>query len=121
MNLQTKQADTLYKDACLAQKRGKMDLAEVYFLKSASGFEQAGGTYATKSAQSLNALAHLRLKRGNYQGAMYSAKRSVQIVEMHRSECDSLDAELALMQAWEMIESLVSMEISSLELSASAV
>jgi len=58
------------------KKKGKMNLAEIYYLKSAFAFEQVGGKYFVNAATALNALACLRKARGNYAGALCSAKTS---------------------------------------------
>jgi hypothetical protein len=74
-------------------------------------FEQAGGRHYLKAANALNALAFLRETRGNYEGAMSSAKQSVQIVEKYRMKFKSADADLIHMQARDLIDNLIRREI----------
>jgi len=102
----------LYTRACAAEEQGELNLAEVYYLKSWVMFEKAGGRHALNAANALNALAFLREARGNYEGAMSSAKRSLRIVEDYRMQCKSSDADLIHMQARDLIEILIGGEMS---------
>jgi len=67
MYIEVHQAIELYNQACLAEQEGKANLAEVYYLKSWALFEEAGERYYVNAANALNALAHLRQSRGNYE------------------------------------------------------
>ena len=111
MHIQIHQAVELYNQACLAEQEGKVNLAEVYYLKSWAMFEEAGGNHYVNAANALNALAYLRQSRGDHEGALCSAKKSVQIMEAHRVEPWNSDAELVLRQAWDLINQLVHSEI----------
>lgn len=108
-----KGAIEFYEQACSAEEKGDLDLAEVYYLKSAYAFEQAGKADYRNAANAFNALAFLRESRGNYEGALYAAKKSAQIMENYREQSASHDAELIRMTAWELINDLISFEISS--------
>ena len=101
------QAFELFYKACSAEEKGKMNLAEVYYLKSSVAFEQVGGKYFVNAATALNALACLRKARGNYAGAMCSAKQALQVVKKLENQTSNLDVELICMEAWELIEELI--------------
>ena len=97
----------LFHKACSAEEMGEMNLAEVYYLKSAFAFEQAGGKYFMNAANALTALAFLRKARGNYEGAMCSAKQALQITKQPELQAADPDVELIRMEAWELIEQLI--------------
>jgi len=111
MYIEIHQAVELYNQACLAEQEGKANLAEVYYLKSWALFEEAGASQYVNAANALNALACLRQSCGNHAGALMSAKKSVQIMEAHKAEPRNSDAELVLMQAWDLINQLACGEI----------
>lgn len=100
-----------YNQACAAEETGEWNLAEVYYLKAWALFEKAGGRHYLKAANALNALAFLRETRGNYRGAMSSAKQSLQIVEKYRMQFESADADLIYMQAQDLIKNLIDHEL----------
>ncbi len=104
------QAFDLFYEACSAEEKGKMNLAEVYYLKSAFAFEQVGGKYFVNAATALNALACLRKARGNHAGALCSAKQALQIVKKLENQASDPDVELIRMEAWELIEELIHAE-----------
>jgi hypothetical protein len=108
-----KTAMEFYTQACYAEKQGIMDLAEVYYLKSAYAFEQAGKEDYLNAANAFNILAFLRESRGNHVGALYAAKKSAQIMEISREFAANQDADLIRMTAWELISDLISFEINS--------
>lgn len=107
MYIEVHEAFELYNQACLAEQVGKADLAEVYYLKSWALFEQAGDRYYVNAANALNALAHLRQSRGNYEGAFLSVKKSVEIIEAHAGVFTSDEAEVIRMRAWELVKNLL--------------
>ena len=110
MPAEIKQAVEFYDQACLAEQQDKDDLAEVYYLKSWALFEQAGGRHYLNAANSLNALAYLRKSRGNFDGALLSAKRSLQFTEKY--DAPSNDADLIRGTARDLID-LVCGEMSA--------
>jgi len=81
MKNETRSAVEFYKKACEAEKNGEFDLAEVYYLKSIYVFEQEGGVQKVNAANTLNTLSMLRSIRGDVNGALRAAKRSVQVSE----------------------------------------
>jgi hypothetical protein len=107
MYIDIHQAFELYNQACLAEQEGKANLAEVYYLKSWALFEQAGERYYVKAANALNALAHLRQSRGNYEGAFLSVKKSIEIMEAHFRVFTDTEAEAVRMRAWELVKNLL--------------
>jgi len=114
MCVEVKEAVEFYNQACAAEEMGKLNLAEVFYIKCGVLFEQAGGRHSLKAANALNALAFLQETRGNYGGAMNSAKQSLQIVEKYRMQFKSGDAELIYMQARDLINNLIERELSTL-------
>jgi len=104
------QARELFYKACSAEEKGEMNLAEVYYLKSALAFEQVGGNYFMNAATALNALACLRKARGNFAGALCSAKQALQVVKKLEGQVSNPDVELIRMEAWELIEQLIHSE-----------
>ena len=107
MYIEIHQAIELYNQACLAEQEGKAELAEVYYLKSWTLFEQAGERYYVNAANALNALAHLRQSRGNYEGAFLSVKKSIEIIETHASVFTHAEAEVVRMRAWDLVKNLL--------------
>ena len=107
MYIEIHQAIELYNQACLAEQEGKAELAEVYYLKSWTLFEQAGEKYYVNAANALNALAHLRQSRGNYEGAFLSVKKSIEIIETHANVFTHAEAEVVRMRAWELVKNLL--------------
>src|SRR6185369_3585051 len=107
MYIEIHQAIELYNQACLAEQEGKAELAEVYYLKSWTLFEQAGERYYVNVANALNALAHLRQSRGNYEGTFISVKRSIEIIETHANVFTHAEAEVVRMRAWELVKNLL--------------
>ena len=104
------QAFNLFYEACSAEEKGKMNLAEVYYLKSAFAFEQVGGKYFVNAATALNTLAYLRKARDNYEGALCSAKQALQIAKKLENQASNPDVELICMAAWDLIEELIHAE-----------
>ncbi len=111
MCVKSDQAVDLYKKACQSERQGEVNLAEIYYLKSWSLFEQAGGCNYLNAANSLNSLAFLRWSRKDYEGALCSAKKSIRIMEVHASEFLGADAELIRDTSWDLIAQ-VSYEMS---------
>lgn len=108
-----KTAIEFYKQACSAEENGEMELAELYYLKSAYAFEETGKADYLNAADAFNALAFLRESRGNHKGALCAAKKAAQIMENHREQPAIYDAELIRLTAWELINDLISFEIDS--------
>ncbi len=107
MYIEIHQAFELYNQACLAEQEGKANLAEVYYLKSWALFEQAGERYYVNAANALNALAHLRQSRGNYEGAFLSVKKSIETIEAHAGVFTHAEAEAVRMRAWDLVKNLL--------------
>ncbi len=107
MYIEVHQAIELYNQACLAEQEGKANLAEVYYLKSWTLFEQAGERYYVNAANALNALAHLRQSRGNYEGAFLSVKKSIETIEAHAGVFTHAEAEAVRMRAWDLVKNLL--------------
>src|SRR5512144_949583 len=104
MCVKSDQAVDLYKKACQSERQGEVNLAEVYYLKSWSLFEQAGGCNYLNAANALNSLAFLRWSRKDYEGALCSAKQSVRIMETSAANICSAEAELIRSTSWDLID-----------------
>lgn len=104
MCAKSEQAMDLYKKACHSEQQGKPSLAEVYYLKSWSLFEQAGGSCYLNAANALNALAFLRWSRMDYEGALCAAKQAMTIMEMQGNGFSGADADLIRSTSWELID-----------------
>lgn len=104
MCVKSEQAIDLFNKACVSEQKGEANLAEVYYLKSWSLFEQAGGSHYLNAANALNALAFLRWAHKDYEGALRSARESMRIMEAHGSDCLNADAELIRNTSWELID-----------------
>lgn len=100
------QAAELYKKAYSMEQKGETNVAEVYYLKSWSLFEQAGGSHYLNAANALNSLAFLRWSQKNYEGALCSAKHSLRIMETHGTGYAGADAELILNTSWDLIHQI---------------
>ncbi|HSJ87106.1 MAG TPA: hypothetical protein VK909_07840 [Anaerolineales bacterium] len=104
MCLKSEQAVDLYNKACRSEQEGQVNLAEVYYLKSWSLFEQAGGCNCLNAANTLNALAFLRWSRQDYVGALSVAKASKKIMETSGNIFPGADADLIRSTAWELVD-----------------
>ena len=113
LTTKNKTAIEFYMQACAAEEKGELELAELYYLKSAYAFEETGKADYLNAANAFNALAFLRESRGNHKGALCAAKKSAQIMENHREQPAIYDAELIRLTAWELINDLISFEIDS--------
>ena len=112
--IEINQALDLFRKACSAEEQGEMNLAEVYYLKSAFAFEQAGGKYFMNAANALTALACLRRACSNYDGALFSAKQALRIMKQPELQSSDPEVELIRMEAWELIEQIIQPGESSL-------
>jgi hypothetical protein len=106
MCVKSDQAVDLYRKACQWEQQGETNLAEVYYLKSWSLFEQAGGSYYLNAANAMNALAFLRWSRKDYEGAFHAAKESMRIMETKATGFASADSDLIRSTAWELIDQI---------------
>jgi hypothetical protein len=104
MCLKSQQAVDLYNKAWRSEQEGQDNLAEVYYLKSWSLFEQAGGSHCLNAANALNALAFLRWSRKDYVGALSSARESMKIMETYGNAYPSADADLIRSTAAELMD-----------------
>jgi hypothetical protein len=96
MTMEIKYAVEMYNKACLAEEKGQMDIAELYYLKSRAMFEAAGGIsgeHYLNAANALNSLAFLRWSREDYEGALCAAKASIRIIEKYSTQFTSTDAD----------------------------
>jgi hypothetical protein len=106
MCIKSEQAIDLYNKAYRSEQEGKVSLAEVYYLKCLSLFEQAGGSHYLNAANALNALAFLRWSRKDYEGALRSAREAMKIMETYGSGFSSADADLIRSTSSELIDQI---------------
>ena len=110
MSIEIKYAVEMYNQACLAEEKGQMDIAELYYLKSRATFEKAGeisGAQYLNAANSLNALAFLRWSRKDYEGALCSAKESAKIMETYGAQSTSADADFLYSTSCELMDQIL--------------
>src|SRR6266545_6809015 len=93
MSTEIDYAVKFYDKASEMEEQGQLELAELYFLKSACLFQQAGDVHFMDAANVLNAVGFLRESRGNYGGALYSAKQSAKIMETYSIEFSNREAD----------------------------
>ena len=105
-----KQAIALFEEAWSAEEKGEMHVAEICYLRSAFEFERAGAQYVMDAANTLNALAFLRKARGNRDGAIYSAKKSLQMTKKFETQFSDPEVELVRTTAWDLIDELMDPE-----------
>ena len=115
MCMKIDQALEMYNKACQAELEGKIILAEVYYLKSWSLFEQVGGVHTLNAANALNGLALLRRSRGDVEGARRSIKQSICLMEIYGSQFPGADADLIKATAWDLMHSLNSYDVPAQE------
>src|SRR5919198_3178552 len=118
----SKQAIELYHQARHAEQAGQSMLAESYYIQSQALFVEAceaNDTQCLNAANTLNALTFLRWSLKDYEAALYSAKKSVKIMESYRKEfiasadADFLyDTSIGLMDQMQYEVSLVSTKSS---------
>jgi len=108
MNVNVKTANEYYRTACNYEASGSLDLAEVYYLKSAATYEQVGDVQYVNAANALNGLAVLRVGRSNLKGALCAAKRALLLAEKCPSH--TADIEVVRYTAWELIQQLTQID-----------
>ena len=106
MCLKSEQAVVWYNKAFRSEQEGQDNLAEVYYLKSWSLFEQAGGSHYLNAANALNALAFLRWSRKDCVGALSSARQAMKIMETYGNAYPGADADLIRSTAAELMEQI---------------
>jgi hypothetical protein len=109
MPIEINQAVQMYNKACLAEEKGQMDIAELYYLKSGAMFEAAAETNGTQylnAANALNSLAFLRWSRADYEGARCSANASIRIIERYHTQFTSADADFIYDTCCELIDQI---------------
>lgn len=108
-----KTAIEFYKQACSAEEKDELELAEVYYIKSGFAFEQAGKVDYLNAVNAFNALAIMRAARGNLKGALAAANKAAQIMDNYNEQTPGHDAELMCMTTRNLITNLISFEIES--------
>ena len=109
MTIEIKSAVEMYHEACLAEEKGQMDIAELYYLKSRALFEKASETSEPQylnAANALNSLAFLRWSRKDYEGALRSAKESAKIMETYGVQFTNMDADFIRSTSCELIDQI---------------
>lgn len=106
MSTEVERAMKIYDEAHQAEEQKQFDAAEKHYVKSANLFQQIGGTHSMEAARVLNALSFLREARGDYHGALCSAKHAEIIMEEQDVEVSSLEADQIRLQTWGLIGNL---------------
>jgi len=106
MSTEVERAMEIYDEARQAEEQKQFDAAEKYYVKSANLFQQIGGTHFINAAHALNALSSLREGRGDYNGALCSAKHSAGIMEIQAIDFSSRHADEIRLQTWGLIGNL---------------
>ena len=102
--MKSDQAMDLYQQAYRSEQGGKTRLAEVYYLKSWSLFNEAGGENLLNAANVLNALAFLRWSRKDYESALCWAQQAMRIMETQCGGLSGADADLIRSTSWELVD-----------------
>jgi tetratricopeptide (TPR) repeat protein len=106
MSTEIERAREFYEKAHQAEEQNQSNLAEIYYVKSATLFQKIGGMHSIDAAQAFTALSSLRERRGDYSGALCSAKHSARIMEMQGIEFSSRRADEIRLQTWSLIGNL---------------
>src|SRR5258705_417343 len=103
MYIDVHQAFELYNQAHLAEQEGKLNLAEVYYLKSWTLFKEAGNTHIADAANVLNTLGLMRQELGDHKGALTAAEEAARMLESITEVESSRDVREIRLQVWGLI------------------
>ena len=81
MSTRIEHAIQLYDEASLAEEQGNLDRAEVLYLESPDIFLKEGGNHWIDAANIMNAIAFMKEKYGDYEGALHTGEKSIQILD----------------------------------------
>lgn len=102
MSTQIIRATQLQQEASNAHQQGNINRAEVLYAESREIYLQEGGEYFVEAANTMNALALMKMKHGDYYGALQAAEKSVQIMSQMRVSLNRKADEIRL-QSWMII------------------
>ena len=100
MSTQIARALQLHQEARLAEEQGNLDRAEVLYVESKEIFLQNGGAYLIDTALIMNAIACMKEKYGDFQGALRAAEKAIQILENYGDISMSRKADEIRVQTW---------------------
>ncbi len=80
MSTQITRAILLYEEARAAENQGNINRAEVLYMESKEIFMQEDGEHLVDAANIMNAIALMKVKHADYDGALRAAEKSVQIM-----------------------------------------
>jgi tetratricopeptide (TPR) repeat protein len=95
-------ATRLHQEASTAHQQGNIDRAEVLYAESREIFLREGGEYFLEAANVMNALALLKEKHGDCDGALQVAKKAMQIMGQMSTSRNRKADEIRL-QSWGII------------------
>lgn len=96
----TNEAVELFNRARYARAQGDLETAETLSAQAIEMFQCAEGENSPDAANLLNALAYIRQKRGDYDGAVQAAEQSVHILGVLGAAFLGNDAALGRLEAW---------------------
>ena len=99
MTTRIEHAIQLYEEASLAEEQGNIDRAEVLYLESRDMFLKEGGSHLIDATNIMNAVAFMKEKYGDYEGALHAGENSIQILE-RVGTITSREAQEVRLQAW---------------------
>jgi tetratricopeptide (TPR) repeat protein len=106
MSTQIARAVQLHDEARLAEEQGNVDRAEVLYVESKEIFLQNGGAYLIDTALIMNAIASMKEKYGDFQGALRAAEKAIQILENYGDTSLSRKADEIRVQTWLLLARL---------------
>src|SRR5215216_8166418 len=103
MSTRIERAVQLYEEASRAEEQGNVDRAEVLYLESRDFFLHEGGAHFIDAANIMNAIAFLKEKYGDYEGARRAAEESIQVLDKQSGMSTTREAHEVRLQAWGLI------------------
>src|SRR5436190_24387317 len=106
MSTQITRAILLYEEARVAENQGNINRAEVLYVESKEIFMQQGGVHLVDAANIMNAIALMKTKNADYDGALHAAEKSVQIMNDQVGKTPNRKADEICLRSWIIIGSI---------------
>ena len=103
MSTQITRAVQLHYEASAANEQGNVNRAEVLYVERKEIFMQQGGEHFVDAANIMNAIALMKTKHADYDGALRAAEKSVQIMDDHVVNTPNRKADEIRLQSWIII------------------
>ncbi len=103
MSIQITRAIRLYDEARAAENQRDINRAEVLYVESKEIFMQEGGEHLVAAANIMNAIALMKVKHADYDGALRAAEKSVQIMGNHVGETPNRKVDEIRLRSWIII------------------